>query len=237
MLLSDVFRRLKSGELESYFVGSDLIDSIGSEYWPQMIDNINMALTKMHTKFPLIEQQVVLQQYEHIAVYTLDSQFAETNTTSNEPYKYIKDSKYEPFNDNILRIDRVYNECMDYKLPINDPNDCCSVFTPAYNKLQVPTPEKENALIIVYRGDHTQIPVTVTDPTVIKINIPKYLDEALLAYVGHRYLSGKNTELTSNLSSKLYAKYLSICNEIEERNLVLQAQGGINTHPEIQGWI
>lgn len=236
MLLSDIFRKLGHGELASYFVGSEIAEGVGEKYWPQMIDHINTGLTKLHTKFPLSHIQMVIQQYEHIATYTLSSKYAETNTASTEPYKYIKDSVFEPFEDNVLRVERVYNECYE-ELPINEPHDCRSVFTSAYNKIQVPTPEKENALIVVYRANHKKIPVTVEDPSTVEIHIPDPLEEALLAYIGHMYLSGKNTEMTSNLSSRLYAKYVSICNEAEDTNLLLQGHGGINVRPCIQGWI
>lgn len=235
MLLSDIFRKLGHGELSSYFVGDELI-STNKAVWPEIIDHINTGLTNLHTKFPLIETEVMVQQYEHIAKYNLDSRYAESNTASTEKYKYIKDSVFEPFTDNVLRIERIYSECWE-EIPLNDPNECCSIFTSGYNQIQVPTPIKENALLVVYRGDHTRIPVGVKDPTTVEVRVPHTLEEALLTYIAHRYLQGKNTENTSNLAARAYAKYASICNDVEDKDLIRQSHGGVNTHPCIQGWV
>lgn len=236
MFLTDIFRQLSYGEIASYFIGSELDTERGAQYWPQLIDHINQALTVLHVKFPLKEDQVNIQQYRHITTYKLDSNYAETNEDSIEKYKYIKDSKFKPFQDNVLRIQTIYSE--DYEeLPINDQNHCRSIYTPTYNSIMVPTPHDENALLVIYRGNHKKLDPETVEPSMVEIDIPNFLEEALLSYVGHRYLASKNTETTSNLSSRYYGKFISICNEVEEKNLILQSHGGVNIHPCIQGWV
>lgn len=238
MYLSKLFHQLGTGEIASYFLGSELAaGNIGKKYWPEIINHVNIGLTCLHTEFPLQEKELILQQYDHITKYRLTSEYAETNTASKVKYKYIKDSRFEPFQDDVLRIERVYDECYRDGYPLNDRTACDSLYTPGFNVLQVPTPCAHRTLFVIYRADHVEIPIDISDPSKVLVDIPRSLEEALLTYVAHRYLSSKNTEIASNLAARMYAKYVSICQKIDEKDLILQSHGDINTHPQIQGWV
>lgn len=236
MYLSDVFRRLSTGELSSYFIGSGVKGTIVQEDWAEIIDHINLALTALHTRLPLKEEWVTIQEYSHINMYYLKSEYAESNKDSTQKIKYIKDSPHEPFRDNVIRIESITDEYYQ-SISINDSGACKVVYTPNHNTIQVPNPYEERALFISYRADHPRIDVNLTDPAKVYIDIPVYLEEALLSYVAHRFLNGKNSEITKALSSAEFGKYMAICNNVEQSDLLNQSHGGVNQHPWIQGWI
>lgn len=237
MKLSEVFEMLQYGELANVSISGNIDEEVGirTEDYPLLISHINLALTDLHTKFNLKEKEVVIQQYEGLPYYELDSKYAQSNTGSIEPIKYISDSKYNPFNDDVLRINAAFDEggC---EVPINDENDCNSIFLNSYKRIQVPYPNPENALWITYRANHEKLSMGNPDLTV-EVNIPAYCVEALLSYVASRVHSQRTSQESQGLAVNLMAKYQMICEQIEEKNVLHNSPSNTNFKLGDRGWV
>ena len=74
---------------------------------PAIISFINQGLTDLYSRFPLMEKQLIIQQYPQISIYRLTRDFARTNFKSEQLHKYILDTPFEPFQEDILQISGV----------------------------------------------------------------------------------------------------------------------------------
>lgn len=237
MKLYEVFEMLQYGELANVSISGNIDEEVGirTEDYPLLISHINLALTDLHTKFNLKEKEVVIQQYEGLPYYELDSKYAQSNTGSIEPIKYISDSIYNPFIDDVLRINAAFDEggC---EVSINDENDCNSIFLNSYKRIQVPYPNPENALWITYRANHEKLSMSNPDITA-EVNIPAYCVEALLSYVASRVHSQRTSQESQGLSVNLMAKYQMICEQIEEKNVLHNSPSNTNFKLGERGWV
>ncbi|WP_051299007.1 hypothetical protein [Marinobacterium litorale] len=235
MLLSDIFSHLTEGELSQYFFGTGENGQIDPADYPKIISQINLGLTNLHTRLPLKQQEVIVDQQVGNSIYTLHSDFAVSNTGSTEPVKYIIDTADEPFEDNILVIERVYMED-GTKLPLNDADSAMAVYTPKYNVIQIPFETIGSAVSIIYRADHPRIPTDIADPTTFEVDLSFAYLEPLLYYVGSRITgSFQNQEAVQN-SGFLYSKYEKALLDIQNSNL-LQNETINNTKLEMRGWV
>jgi len=218
MLLSDLFEQLTNGELSQLEMGG--VDGIGIEPcdYNRVIPHINLGMTELYKRFPIRRQEVIIQQYDQIQKYKLDSRYAQTNTDSEEPIKYVMDSKYEPFTDNVLKIERIFNED-GQELYNCERDEYWSVNLPAYNVIQVPYPEKENNLSITYRADHDKIKIPGLNPATTHIEVPPSLLEPLLLFIAARVYSNLSS-LEGNEGNNYMAKFEASCRKITELNLI-----------------
>jgi len=209
--LQDIFIDLSGGEFSNLKLGAFTMNDPESEPDPrsyqQLIRHINLGLTALYTEFMLRAEECYIQLYEQIALYQLDYRWAESNVASTEPVKYIMDTVANPFPDNVLKIEEVYNEVGE-RLYLNDPDQELSVFTPRYNVIQVPWPNDFNTIAVQYRADHPTIAYSVgMDPSSVYLELPRQLREALLFYVAARVYAGINTEKPE--ANDYYRKYLA----------------------------
>jgi len=159
MLLSTIFEQLTYGELANLPVSGELnTPGIQVQNYPAIISHINMGLTELYKTFPLKRDEVTVQQYDHIETYYLRKKYAQTNDDSDETYKYIEDTQFEPFLGNVLVIDEVVNEDGQVLFK-NDDTEYWSVFTPTFDAVQVPFADSSNMMIVTYRADHAHIPL------------------------------------------------------------------------------
>lgn len=235
MLLSELMDQLTAGELSQLSLGG--IDSTGIEEcdYPKIIPHINLGLTSLYTRFPIRTQEVIVQQFDHIQNYELNSKYAESNKTSLAQTKYIMDSEFEPFEDNVLRIESVHDE--DGKeLFLNDSEEYWSVHTKSYNVIHVPWPEQENAMSIMYRANHDTIPIVGANPLTTQINIPPGLLEALLFYIASRVFSNLNTDGAVTEGNTFMQKYEQSCLKAEQYNIV-NKDNTANKKLDKNGWV
>jgi len=248
MKLSTVFQQLTHGELSQLDIGGAENAGIQVCDYVKVVGHINLALTELYTRFPLKVAEVIVQQYDHIQTYYLDSKFAKTNSESDEPVKYIMDSQFQPFLDNVNKIEQVFNE-EGVPLLLNDFDGCCShtpasgmdhqvyhpVYTPTYNSIQVPQPEKENNMIITYRADHDPILVPGLDPSTTEVAIPPGYLQALLLFVGSRVYAGMNAD-QGNEGNTYYQKFEAACAKLTELNL-MNRDTKHNSKLDCAGWV
>jgi len=235
MLLSDLFDQLAVGELSQLSLSG--IDSIGIQEcnYIKIVPHIQLALTELYKRFSLKKEEVFIQQYEHIQTYYLHSKYAESNTESTEIYKYIKDSQFQPFLDNVISIYSVHSEVGE-ELYLNDESQVWNVQTPSYNSILMPSPEKENALSVIYIADHPKIPIIGLDPYSTEVNIPPGLLEPLLFYIASRVYTNLNSDGSTNEGNNFMIKFEASCRKIKELNLVPKNQT-TNMKLVNNGWV
>ena len=233
--------------------------TINVEDYPKIIPSLNLALTELYKRFPIRIEEVIIRQEPQISTYYLHSRYAMTNDKSSEPIKYIHDSVYEPFTDNVLRIEQVFNE-LGTEIPINtnidygedeDYNslkyepylgtsvdyDFQSIVTPTYNSLQIlPHPVGQNNLLVKYRASHHLIKVSANlVPGETEVDVPLSMLEPLLLYVGGRIHANMHGE-DPNSGAGFIAKFEASCKKIEDLNLF--NKGNVNnTKLERTGWV
>ena len=133
--------------------------------------------------------------------------------------KYIMDTSENPFPDNLLKIEEVYNEVGE-KLFLNDPDEDLSIYTPAFNQIQVPWPNDFNTVAVMYRADHPTVPYTSgMDPRTVYLELPRQLREALLFYVAARVFAGITTEKPE--ANDYYQKYLAEVQKVHRLGLYI----------------
>jgi hypothetical protein len=242
MFLSDLFDQLTFGEISQLNKGGEHNNQgVQPQDYPKVIPHINLALIEIYKRFDLKLSEVVVQQYDHIQLYYLRSKYAQTNTASTEPIKYIMDSIYQPFQDDLLRIEKVIDE-EGKELYLNqedsnflDSNKYWSVKTPVFDGVQIPQPEKENQFIVTYRASHPLIPIKGVDPDTTEVNIPNALLEGVLLYIGGRVNLNRGTELSLAEGQTFMTKFELSMATVQRLNLV-NTVDTLNQKLDKNGW-
>ena len=235
MKLSDLFQTLSFGELNQLNVGNEG-NGIRVQDYPKVITQINLGLTALHSRFPLREGQVTIQMYEHISHYYLRREFARTNAASEQKYKYIEDSQFYPFVENVIRVERVFDE-VGCQQPLNDDAMCCHLFTPSFDCIHVIRPIDTNALFVTYRANHDWIPTDTTDPTKVEVRIPDSHIKALCFFVAGAFYANMPGDESTQKGLEWNTKFEAECARIEELDLDNAGQASTNVKPCLRGWI
>ena len=130
MNIEDLFRNLSYGELSNLALSVEGSGTIVESARPKIVTYANDALTRLHTRFPLRTKDVLIEMYAHITNYHLLPRFARSTSPQVEKYPYILDLPLEPFVDEVIQIESVF-DTYGCNLPLNDGGNCHSVFTPA----------------------------------------------------------------------------------------------------------
>jgi hypothetical protein len=262
MLLSDLLDQLTYGELTQLEYGGVDDEGMVSDNYKRVIPHINLGLSELHKRFLLRAEEIIIDCEDHISTYHLTREYARTNETSTQPYKYIHDSIFEPFQDNVLKIEKVFNEngkelflntkgAVSHiggnntgKLRVGETPlfgmDVGSAFwgvhTPSFNTVQIPFPMETNSLLVEYRADHPRINVKDLDPSSTEVEIPSYLLEALLQYVSARAYTSLGGEGGAQQGMTFMAKFEASVAKAEQLGLV-NIDIPINQKLEVNGWV
>lgn len=234
MNLSDVFNYLVEGEVSHLFLASSGTQ-IDAATYAKLARHIRSALTSLHTRFDLRQEELVIQQYDNITDYVIKEKYG-VLSGSAEPVKYILETTNNRFYDGkLIKVEEVYNEDGD-ALPLNIPGDDESLYTPSYNILQIPYPVATNVCSVIYRADHDPFTVdATTDPDTIEISLPEYLLLPLSYFVASRMVNPINQEQEGKATNYL-AKYEAACLQIQQYG-VLTSDMQLNTRLIDNGWI
>lgn len=238
MTLKDIFDALASGELEQLYMGSASGDGIPAESQQRVVTSINLGLTALHRRFLLREGMVRVERVPGIQTYHLSSRYAVSNTESREPHLYLKDSPEAPFQDNVLRVERVHGPdgC---EIPLNNERIPEGIITPTMTSLWVPGQQPAETLDVVFRADHPRIDISdgLTPPEQIQVSLPETHLEALLLFVAGRVHSPRGTDEHGNHDGTMYTRrYEAACQELEVQNFQKDPQLQ-NTRFEERGWV
>lgn len=234
MLVRDVLEQLAFGELANTSIGGDADSAITEQdKYNQVIPAINSALEALHTRFELKFNNVLIEQVGHIATYFLRKDFAESSN-SNEEFKYIKDSGVRPFVGDILRIDRVIDECNN-AVYVNNESECSSVFLPTYDSIEFPAPVHGKVFNVIYQANHKKLVVEGDDVPNQEIVLPPAFNEAMLAYVGYRIYKNRKSLAGDTPSNNYFSIYQSECARLESKAPVNLMTG--NQVVRDSGWV
>lgn len=236
MLLSDIFDQLTFGELRHISLGGYESGGIKPSDYLVVVAHVNMGLRNLFSRFPLKHKELLIQQHDWITNYILDKKFAESNKASSEPIKYIIDPPRDPFNNDLLKIIAVYSELGEERA-LNKEGDPLSVYTPAFNIVNIPYPQEENTFSVMYRAKHDDIIVGAGfDPTQVYIDLPDYLLEPLLIYIAGRVVGNMGSTDNLNASTQYTSRYELALRQIEDSDLI-NKQDLENYRAERNGWV
>ncbi len=217
MYLREVLHQLTAGEFGQLAIGGSNESGILERDWPVIVDHVNLALADLYTRFPLREETVIIQQEDQINTYYLQYKYAQTNITSPVPVRYIMDSVFEPFYENVLKVESVQDED-GQELYMNDEAQEWSIFTPSHDSIMVPLPDKENAMLVKYRAGHPKLSRVDVNPDTLEISLPMNLLQSMLLFIAQRVHTVSPSPEGSNLGSTYLQRYLGSIMAIERYN-------------------
>ena len=233
--LETIFDQLAYGEFLSIDLGADGCKGISVDDYPKIAIHINLALTELYKRFNLKMGEVVIQLFDEITDYKIHSIYAQSNTESTEPVKWIADLGASPYMDDLLKIERVYNE-VGCEYSLNDPADCNTISTPEYNVVQCKQPYDENSLLVKYRAAPVYIPTKRLVPENVYVPIPPSLIEALLWYVAGRIMTNLNLAGDIGEGNNYTMKFEKSVQEVKLAGLI-NVDKAKNLRPERGQWV
>lgn len=208
---------------------------LNPEHYTSIVPMLNIGVLKLFTRFNVRQDQVIIRLSDTITRYKLHPDHSLMNTTSTLP-KYIHDSVDYPFVANtLIKILSIHNEIGEERF-MNTENNHWSLSTPAYNVIQHPYPDQDNALSVIYQASLPEIPVSDSiDPSSIDVEIPPMFLEPLCYFIGSRIHIGLNDQETYK-EAEYYGKLFNVeASQIRKQQHV-QTEHDINTKLEMNGW-
>ena len=238
MTLKEIFDDLAMGVLANLSLTDSATQSITTGSYQKVISYVNLALTALHKRFLLREGEVIIQLHPDMSRYPLRTQFAMSNEASTEPIKFIVDHPGNPWIADILKIEKVFSE-LGEPLPLNEPHSRYPVYTPEFDVISaLPTSDMPQALFITYRAKYPKINLTSdADLTLIEINIPDAILDALYARVGAQAYKGMNSEEGETSASRSYMmQYELECQRLETDNVLFEDHRPVSRF-KAKGWV
>lgn len=205
MILSKLLQYLTNGELSQLSLGNV---ATNENLIPKIISGINLGTEELYKRFPIKLSRIEVHLQGAIQEYYLHSSKALSNMpiAGNILDYYLHDNE-EPFTDNIIRIETVYDELSE-ELPLNVVGNSDSLVTINHNVLRVSNPVDDIFYTIEYRASAPIIGLE-EDPDTIEVNIPNAFTEALINYVAYRVFAAIN--MNSAEAVNYYAKFETSC--------------------------
>lgn len=242
LTVEKLFRDLSFGELSNLSLGSDGTGTIDESQYPKLIQYTNEAMRRLHGKFLLKENDILVEQKAHITNYHLRTKYAES-AGAEVPYRYIKDLPGEPFTDDVVKVIAVYR-ADGYRYPLNDAGQMDSLFTPSPTILQVPKPYEGLAMSVHYQAYHTPLADGqdgrgVTSQQILDqwIELTPMLHGALQSYVAGKVFSHMGGQENMLKSQEHMANYEAICAEVMMNDLVTQTFDTTTDKLEQKGFV
>jgi hypothetical protein len=239
MKLSDIFRRLVSGEFHRHSLGEDLVDgSLNPDHYEIVLPMLNMGIDALHTRFVLREEQVIVRLQPGITRYKLHTDHAIYNNTDPTGLKprYIHDSPYAPFQNTIIKILTIHNE-LGQERYLNDDNQQYGIQINNYNTFQHPYPDKENAVSVIYQATLPDIKLTDSfNPEKIEVDMAIPFIEALCYFVGTRVHIGMSDQETMAEMNAFSAKYERIVTQLD-KDSINRSDIWTSDQFQLKGWV
>lgn len=236
MKLSDIFDQLTFGELAHVFIGGGDKKEIAPSSYREMGAHLNLALTALHTRFMLREEEILVEKQGVQSDYLLDPRFTLSNQASSEPVRYLLDSQSAPFNGNVLRITAAYNSS-GIELPLNDAGQALSLYTPRHDIVQIPYGAQGDVFALLYQANHPRLTLTAaTDPTQVEVDLHPSFLQALLFFVASRACISAGADAAGDESGRFLMKYETECQHLNFYNLDGDSVR-TSSHLENNGWV
>jgi hypothetical protein len=242
MTIYDIYEQLSFGELWELFLGSGGIDASESAGMPEenfrkLLPGIQLGLNALHKRFLLREGTLNVELQSGKVSYLLTTRYAESNTRSQEPVKYIRDAA-SPFQDDLMKVERVYGTYLEqeFEIPLNVIDDPSAIRTPAMNALIVPDDaelapwlSETSRLRVVYWADHPKIQTSLANaaPLVTEISLPATHLEPLLYFVASRAYNPMGMDPGAmHEGNNYFAKYEAACQQLENWGFGIDSDSG-----------
>jgi hypothetical protein len=202
----------------------------------KIIYTINECLKNIHTEYTLLQRSALLEVSPVHTVYKLRPEFA-TTSSSIEPHKYIKDSIYNPFYGNVLKILSVTDED-NVRLPMNMFNDLSSVFILEPDVIQFGMLNGSDTVEyfdVCYQANH--IPFTNSNYTTQFLTLADSLHEMFSHYVSYKILSSYQTKGHAAEVQKHYAIYTQLKTMLENTGTLYSVEQGMNNTFDYKGFV
>jgi len=200
-----IMSNLTYGELSQYAVGGANQGQVLEKDYPRVMSAINRGVNEIQKDLSVHEGSIRLRLIEGVLTYPIHSQHS--MVTGTHVHKFVDDSTYEPFEDDILRILRVYDKG-GTELPINEHNLSNTIYVPAHNVIQHPFVIDQDILGVVYSRFSKAVTVTTAEEAASTyLAIPDPTLSALYAYVASIMSAGITTAQEISDSDKWRAEY------------------------------
>ena len=246
MKLIEIFNQLTYGELAQLNIGGVENGEINENNYDAILAHINLGLSALYKRFPLKEGRLTLALQPTRFTYPLTTAYAQSNTKSTEPVKYIQDTA-DPFDGFLHKVEQVFTSA-GHELGLNDAGNEYAVATPSANVLRVPeaivtgtgVPDylKTSALTVVYRANHPMISQNARgfNPETYEVGLPYSHLDALLLYVASRVHTPLGGSQFYNAGDSYASRYEMACQQIEQQNLRVD-QGAQYDRIQRGGWV
>lgn len=190
-----------------------------NEQFPAIINALNLELTQLYSRYPVLEKDVAFRRFPEISMYHLTRRYCRSNDESKELYKYILDTRDNPFLGDVLKIENAYTESGQH-IVLNDNNNPRSWFTPSFDTIQIPntTDIDTRIAIIGYKAKPEHIDPNTTDFEK-DIYIPSYLEEPMIYGITMRVAERLPTQTGMQVVQMAQAKYKELCDNVDTLNL------------------
>lgn len=190
-----------------------------NEQFPAIINALNLELTQLYSRYPVLEKDVAFRRFPEISLYHLTRRYCRSNDESKELYKYILDTKDNPFLGDVLKIENAYTESGQH-IVLNDNNNPRAWFTPSFDTIQIPntTDIDTRIAVIGYKAKPEHIDPNTTDFEK-DIYIPSYLEEPMIYGITMRVAERLPTQTGMQVVQMAQAKYKELCDNVDTLNL------------------
>lgn len=190
-----------------------------NEQFPAIINALNLELTQLYSRYPVLEKDVAFRRFPEISLYHLTRRYCRSNDESKELYKYILDTHDNPFLGDVLKIENAYTESGQH-IVLNDNNNPRAWFTPSFDTIQIPntTDIDTRIAIIGYKAKPEYINPNTTDFEK-DIYIPSYLEEPMIYGITMRVAERLPTQTGMQVVQMAQAKYKELCDNVDTLNL------------------
>ena len=199
MKLSFIIQQARNGEL----AGLSKIDKTDEK----IVGYLNSALIALYNRFQLATEEAIITLRPDIlkTVYTLDSVDADVKVNGQAM----------PVGD-FMSIICAYNE-NGSQISVNDDNDPFSIYTVAYNQVQIPLLEERSYVSVVYRRN-PELVVFVDagqgEAQDAEVKLPLQLLEPALHYIGYRAHGSVDGSIQAETNTH-YTRFVAACNQAE----------------------
>lgn len=232
MTLKELMSRLALGELSNLtWVDNGVIRP---ERKVDTTKLINEVLNKLYARFYLNVDSILLEPVDGKTEYELTKEHLMDKDLEPTYDKYLFKPGEKPFNNDILRILKVVTSS-GIVLPVNNPLEKYSVYTPTYNKLQCPKLKPGWELEITYASKHPELVYSEDEDP--EIELPDSLIPAVCAYVAYQVHNNMNTENAVSNAQKYLNLYNSILAENIETSMIYMPENNNNSKFIFRGWI
>lgn len=212
MQVGQFITKLTNTTLRNLGVTKDVTSrELNPEYRAEIIDYINSGLMELYNKYQLKVDFLFLETQLGRTKYPLTSEHVMDNWHEPSYDKYLWKDSDPSFTEDIVKI-LLVRDHSGIEIPLNDPNDVLSVFTPEYNVLELPSHFPEQIITVDYQARHKPVREDIDE-----IELPVALLDPLSFYVAsmaHSNMDGQTSVANAQKYAQLFSNAIQTFDEL-----------------------